>query len=243
MFMLSVWGVTSGSIFKTNLMLLHRFTTVKVFLPVCFLLLIIMSLGCADKIKTDLLGYRTLDEGLTNSNDVIGEQSKFLLKSLQNQLMDSATVQKAQIWLPRAQQIEKLSEDVFDYILGLKSQLKKEAGLKQTAEQESFRENDKNAVLRLFRKQARANELYKFLEDYRKNVLMTDPLIDSSFRDSLQVTDHYFESSGARAQDFEKLFFDDIPVVAALAVLSKFQNNIRIIENKAIGFCEAQANK
>jgi hypothetical protein len=56
------------------------------------------------------------------------------------------------------------------------------------------------------------------------------------------VTNHYFESSGGRQQDFEKLFFDDIPVVAALAVLSKFQNNIRIIENKIIGFCEAQTN-
>jgi hypothetical protein len=46
-----------------------------------------------------------------------------------------------------------------------------------------------------------------------------------------------FDSSEGKHQDLWRTFFDDNPTIAALAILSKFQNNIRINENRTIVFC------
>jgi len=39
---------------------------------------------------------------------------------------------------------------------------------------------------------------------------------------------------------FAKSFFNDIPVIAACAMLSKLENNIRVIENSYINFCHSK---
>src|SRR6185295_19321792 len=73
--------------------------------------------------------------------------------------------------------------------------------------------------------------------EYKQNILNVDPDIKKEFNNVLLVTTGSFESPKKQHTDFTKTFFDDIPVIAALALLSKFQNNVRIIENRTLEFC------
>src|SRR6476619_7571519 len=100
--------------------LLVTIISLQVFLP-----------GCADKVKTSIIDYKALDEGLILSNKIISDQSQRQLTSLEMKMSDPATAGKAKLWYPKAQQINKLSTAMNSYIEDLKTELKKEAGLKE----------------------------------------------------------------------------------------------------------------
>ena len=214
----------------------QRAATMPVFL-VCIIFLQLFFSSCADKIKTSLIVYKALDEGLVNSNNSIDQQSQVQLSSLEDRLSQPGTAEKAKVWYPKAMEIQKLSDDVYTYIEGLKAELKKEAGLKTHNGVESFKEGDKMAVMRLFEKKHKAQELYERLKDYKLKVLAVDPDLNKEFSRTLVLTTRDFDS--AKDEDFWRTFFDDIPTMAALGVLSKFQNNVRLIENRTISFCDS----
>jgi hypothetical protein len=71
-------------------------------------------------------------------------------------------------------------------------------------------------------------------------VLSIDPKIDSNFNSHIVLTTAAFDSTASQEQNFTKTFFNDIPAMAALAILTKFQHNIKVIEAETIDFCNNQ---
>ena len=218
---------------------LQRTVTIPALL-VCIIFFQLFFSSCADKVKTDIIAFRTLDEGLANSNMMIEKSSQILYASLEQKTTEPATAEKARIWYSKAQLIQKLSKDMYTYIEGLKSDLKKEADLKTNDGKESFKESDKNAVMRLFEKKEKGEELYERLKKYKKDVLATDPEIEKTFGETFILTTTSYDSSEDKHQDLWRTFFDDNPTIAALAILSKFQNNIKINENRMVSFCHSK---
>ncbi|HLG39860.1 MAG TPA: hypothetical protein VI461_09335 [Chitinophagaceae bacterium] len=212
-------------------------TLTSLVLLACVMFISVFFSTCADKIKTDIIAFRALDEGLVKSSITINNHTQDILHSLDEKRMDPATAEKANYWYPKAQTIEKISREVYAYIERLKYDLKKEAGLKNDDGEESFKEADKNSVIRFFNKQGKGEELYDKMKNYKKSLLGTDPDVDSAFKDAILLTASPFESYKGNEKKFTKFFFDDVPATAAIAMLSKFQNNIKINENKIIDFC------
>lgn len=205
-------------------------------LLVCAILISLFYQSCADRIKSDLIGYKALDEGLVNSNRAIDRSTIGSLIELEKKLTDPVSREKAAIWYPKAQQIQAFSKSVDTYIDDIKTALKKEAGLEDGGGQESFREKDKNSVMRVFTKQDAGKKLLERLKDYRADILSVDSELSKEFGEKFLLTTAVFDSAIGK-QDFTKTFFDDIPAIAAVAMLSKFQNNVKLIENKTIAFC------
>jgi len=212
-------------------------------LLVCTVFLQLFFSSCADKIKTDIIAFRALDEGLANSNIAIEKSSQTLYASLEQKTTEPATAEKAKVWYPKAQLIQKLSKDIYSYIEGLRADLKKEADLKTNGGEESFKESDKNAVMRLFEKKGKGEELNERLKNYKKDVLATDPEIAKEFGGTFILTTKSFDSSANKHQDLWRTFFDDNPTIAVLALLSKFQNNIKINENRMAAFCNDKVGR
>ena len=167
------------------------------------------------------------------SNNAITSQNISLMKSLEKKLADPATSQKAVYWFPRAKLVHEKSNEMIAYIDSLKYQLIAEAGAIMINGKQSFRENDFNAVLNLFDKKEKGEELKKRLLKFDEDVLA----IDSMFKTIISTTVRLKDPSENAAKTFTDTFFGNIPAVAALAILDKFQNDIRIVENELIGFC------
>jgi gliding motility-associated protein GldM len=82
------------------------------------------------------------------------------------------------------------------------------------------------------------------LTQYRKDVLGEDPLIAKEFTNSLPINLSKPTSSTSRAgKTWEGAYFHMVPTVAALTILSKFQNDLRVTENKIVTFCHEQVGK
>ena len=170
--------------------------------------------SCSDKSDNNKAVIKALQESMESSNASINMSSTQILYSLDDKSRDYITKDKAGIWLPRAQQIQKLSEDIFKYIEGLKKISKVNAKT--------------------------ANELFARLTKHKEDILSVDSSIRDVFAKNLNLISMSFDTTNQTRNDFYKTFFKNSSALSTSAMLTKLQNNIKVLENKTITFCHEQ---
>ena len=153
---------------------------------------------------------------------------------------DPRTWYKAKQWHPKALLIQSMSDKMYKYINELKINLKNETGIKVMNGTEFWQEEDFNAVTNLFQKKEKGEELKMRIMEYKVNVLKIDQTMDSVFRESVNKTISVTDSNHNNQKTFTETFFSNIPAIAALAVLQKFENDIRNLEVQLINYCYNQ---
>ncbi|MEO7960199.1 MAG: gliding motility protein GldM [Ginsengibacter sp.] len=185
--------------------------------------------------------FKVVDRSLITSNDNITASNGTLYKSLNDKLKDPQSAEKAAIWQPRAAQAQKYSADLMTYIENLKLDLKKEAGLKINKDgTENFREDNLDASTRLFETNGKGPDLEARLKKYKDDMLSIDPSIRKEFEVNFPVNVTPPVSQEGNVKDFTQSFFHMTPTVAALTMLSKFQNNVKNAETEVVTYCHNQ---
>jgi gliding motility-associated protein GldM len=184
--------------------------------------------------------FKVVDRSLITSNENIGSANGTLYKSLEAKLSDPQSAEKARVWQPKAAEAQKLSADMTSYLEGLKVDLKKEADLKLIDGKESYREDNLDAATRLFDTHGKGKELEAKLRQYKEAMLNIDPEIRKQFEATLPIDVTPPISQEGTKKDFTQTYFHMTPTVAALTMLSKFQNNVKNAENQVVTFCHNQ---
>jgi gliding motility-associated protein GldM len=86
-------------------------------------------------------------------------------------------------------------------------------------------------------------KLYSMLDDYKKKVLAVDPKIASDAATSVQIDLTMPPTKNKGNNTWEAAYFRMVPTVAAMTILSKFQNDVKTTENKLVAFCHEQVGK
>ena len=173
--------------------------------------------------------FKTVDKSLVNSNTNIEASNSTLFKSLAAKLSDPTSKANAEKWAPKADQAKKLSAEMMAYIDGLKKELKTSSGLTVEDGVEKYKEDDLNATSRIFDTDKKGKQLDDKLKAYRTAMLNIDPEIRAAFEKNLPV--EVVEGKDATTPNFRMM-----PTVAAITLLSKWQNNIKNAENQVVTF-------
>ena len=184
-----------------------------------------------------LEAFKTVDTSLMNSTTNISKSNDVLYKSLNDKLADAQSHEKAAIWQPKALQAQELSANMAKYIDDLKLELKQAAGMKADG---SFKEDNLDASTRLFETKKKGEELEKKLMDYKEAMLSIDSSIRTQFATNFPVTVEVPKGQEGKVKSFTATYFHMTPTVAALTMLSKFQNNVKNAENQIITYCHNQ---
>jgi gliding motility-associated protein GldM len=190
--------------------------------------------------------FKVVNNSLLVSNSNITASNNTLYKSLVEKLNDPQSAEKAKIWEPKAMQAKKLSDDMNGYINDLKAQLLKAADLRMKWDSkikdsvQDYREDNLDASTRLFETHGKGKELKDRLDEYKQQMLAIDPSIKQQFESSFPVNTVPPVSQEGKQKDFTQTFFHMTPTVAALTMLSKFQNNIKNAENMIVTYCHSQ---
>lgn len=194
--------------------------------------------------------FKVVNTSLITSNNNISASNNTLYKSLEDKLKEPESAQKAAIWEPRAMQAKSLSDDMNNYINGLKADLLKAADLRMVYDSKTkdsvqdYREDNLDASTRLFETKGKGEELRKRLEKYKADMLNIglpeDPSIKQQFESIFPVNTTPPPSQDGTKKDFTQTFFHMTPTVAALTILSKFQNNVKNAENMVVTYCHSQ---
>lgn len=209
------------------------------------LMYLVLTALLALNVSAEILNaFKTVDRSLTTTNSTINHSTETIIGSLQDKLGDPASHEKAAMWLPKAQQAVALTKNMNDYIQGIKEEILKEAGFDPKKNGDSsFKQDNLDITTRLMVDEKKGAELRNKLEEYRNALLKIDPAIAQQFQNSLQVDVTMPPVQDKSNKTWEAAYFHMVPTVAAITMLSKFQNDVKTSENKVVAFCHEQVGK
>ncbi|HMI78711.1 MAG TPA: hypothetical protein VK484_07950, partial [Ferruginibacter sp.] len=184
--------------------------------------------------------FKTVDKSLQSSNASISTSNGILYKSLSEMMTKDETKVQAAIWQPLAEKAKTYAAEVDSYINDLKLELKQGAGLVIKDDgKEDFKEDNLDASTRIFETNGKGDALKAKLEDYKRKILELDPKIRAKFEANFPISTEGVEGREGK-KDFTTGYFHMTPTVAALTMLSKFQNNVKNVESQIVTFCASQ---
>ncbi|MES2430636.1 MAG: gliding motility protein GldM [Bacteroidota bacterium] len=209
------------------------------------LMYLVLTALLAMNVSSEILNaFKVVDKSLTQSNTNLTAASSTLYSSLREKLEDPKSAKMASIWQPKAEQAHKLADDMDAYINTLKADLKKEAGLQMIDGKENFKEDDLDAATRLFgageHGKNKGPELLAKLKGFKDAMLAIDPEIKLAFEKTFPVDTEPISAQDGSKKPFTQAYFDMVPTVAAITILSKFQNNVKNAENQIATFCHSK---
>src|SRR5829696_4739930 len=92
------------------------------------LMYLVLTALLALNVSAEILNaFKTVDNSLDKTNSTINISSANIMESFKTKLADEKTREKAQIWYPKAQQAQQLTNDMYSYIENLRGQILKAA--------------------------------------------------------------------------------------------------------------------
>ncbi|MGK2864762.1 MAG: gliding motility protein GldM [Chitinophagaceae bacterium] len=199
---------------------------------------LVLTALLALNVSSEILNaFKTVNKSLENTNATVNKSTETIMNSLQLKTTDPATMTKAEIWYPKAMRVQELSKSVFTYVQGLKDRIFREAGGDPNDPEKKWKEDNLDIATRVMVEKGEGQKLLSILDKYRKDVLGIDPSIDSAFSTALPINLEKPASKSKAGKTWEGAYFHMVPSVAALTILSKFQNDIKTSENRVIQFC------
>ncbi len=184
--------------------------------------------------------FLTVDKSLQNSNTSITVANETLYKSLQQKMTEPENAAKATFWNQKAEGAKKLTAEMMTYIEDLKGKLKQKSGLRMKDGKEDFKLDDLSASTVVFENEKQGPELEKRLIAYREAMLNLDPAIKAEFDKTLAANLQQVVGMDGKKKSFTNGYFYQTPTVAALTLLSKFQNSLKNSENQVVTFAHNQ---
>ena len=205
---------------------------------------LVLTALLALNVSSEILNaFKTIDQSLSNANVIIQKKNDEILKSLQRKLADPKTAEKAAIWAPMADKAHALSDAIYNHIQTLKQDLKVESRLKKVDGKEVFNEDDLEASTRLFLKgkDPKGKDLLNRLTQFKKDLGEIDPALAKEVLPNLPLDLSIpISNNMASKSDWAYAYFNMTPTVASLAILTKFQNDIRNSESQVVEYCHRQ---
>jgi len=191
-----------------------------------------------------LNAFKVVDNSLRESNNVLSNSTSGIYSNFEELLKDPKSAEKAAIWKPKADQVRKLADEAYNLLEKYKLGLKEESDLdKETG---TFREDNIDAATRYFDNKGNGKELYAQLSDFKTRLLGIDKDMAAQIGEKLPLNLEIPKSeagnraTGDKVKDWINSYFHMTPTIAALTILSKFQNDIKNSENLAATFCASQ---
>lgn len=207
------------------------------------LMYLVLTALLALNVSSEILNaFKTVKSSLDNSSVLASGKTSQLFASFQKKMEDPITKEKATIWFEKANQAHTISDQAFKYVEDLKMELMREAGYNPPKDT-LFKEDNLEAATRLFVESApngkgKGKELYRKLEDLKKGLLLLDTSINVELGMTLPIDLKIPKTQNeGNAGNWEAAYFRMTPTIAALTILSKFQNDIRNAEAQVVELC------
>lgn len=200
------------------------------------LMYIVLTAMLALNVSSDVLdGFTQVEDGLARTNANVGLRNDAIYSQLES--FATQNPEKGSSWLDKASEVRIKSAELFTFIDSLKVAIVKEADGEDGTPDAINRKDDVEAaaVVMLAPGDNLGRKLHNAIDSYREFVVAMVP--DSTKRASIgeALSTQPFKRPGTvTAQRWEEAKFENQPVVAAVTLLTKLQNDVRYAEGEAL---------
>jgi gliding motility-associated protein GldM len=207
------------------------------------LMYLVLTALLALNISAEILNaFKTVNSTLEASTMLSESKITQIFRSFDEKLKDPTTAEKAKIWQAKALEAQRLSQEGFKYVQALKEELLKGADFNK--KDSSYKEDNMDVTTRIFIEHGKGKALLAKLTEIRNKMLAIDPEIKEKFGSTLPIdlTPPKVKTL-ANKGDWSASYFRMVPTVAALTILSKFQNDIKNSESQIVEHCHRKVGE
>jgi gliding motility-associated protein GldM len=206
------------------------------------LMYLVLTALLALNVSSEILNaFKVVNNSLVNSNGLIETKNVGIFQSFEKKMQDPKTAELAKIWKPKADQAKDYADKMFSYIESLKNELMKEAGQEKPGGE--FKEDNLEASTRMLVEGPRGKELLQRLTDYRSQLLAIDPAIKAEFDKTLPIDLSVPKTNDEANKEWASSYFRMTPTVAAITMMSKFENDVKNSESLVVDFCHRKVGE
>lgn len=208
------------------------------------LMYIVLTAMLALNVSSDVLdGFVQVHDGLSRSNDNVARRNTTIYRQLEEFARQNPG--KGAQWLDKASQVRVATADVYNLVDSLKLQIVRKADGADADPENIINRDDLEAaaVVMLSPSTLRGKALRERIDSFRDYIASFMP--DSTRRANIAAmlsTAPVLKKGTLTPQTWEESKFDQQPVVAAITLLTKLQNDILYAEGEALAALYSQVD-
>lgn len=200
------------------------------------LMYIVLTAMLALNVSSDVLdGFTQVHDGLTRTNETVSERNDAVYAQLEAFAVQNP--EKGGSWLDKASEVRLEAQRVFFVIDSLKTEIVRKADGENGDPDNVINRDDLEsaAVVMLNPTTNKGAALRGEIDGFRKYIqsIVTDSVKRVNIDKALS-TEPFKRPGVLMAQTWEEAKFDNQPVVAAITLLTKLQNDVRYAEGEAL---------
>lgn len=187
-------------------------------------------------VSSDVLdGFTQVEDGLNRSNDNVAQRNDALYGRLE--AFNIQNPDKGGVWYDKATEVRRVTSDLYNLVDSLKKAIVIKADGNDADIEEIIHRDDLEAaaVVMLNPATKQGEKLRRAIDGYRIYIssLMSDSIKRANIEEALS-TASINRKGIIGSQSWEESKFDNQPVVAAVTLMAKLQNDIRYAEGEAL---------
>lgn len=186
-------------------------------------------------ISTEVLnGFSIVEESLNRTTANSGKENKAIFDDFEEQMRKNPA--KVRQWFEKATAVKDMSDSLYNYAQSLKRQIVMEADGEDGNPADIKNKDDLEAAsqVMLAPGTGQGKKLYDAINSYRENILrfVSDPLQKKIISSNLSTA--VPQNENTLGKNWQEYMFEDMPVAAAVTLLSKLQSDIRYAEGEVL---------
>lgn len=197
---------------------------------------IVLTAMLALNVSSDVLdGFTQVEDGLSRSNENVEQRNAAIIKTLDE--FSRQNPDKGKMWLDKALEVRNVTSEIYSLVDSFKREIVVKAdGADADVENIVSRDDLEAASVVMLSPSSRNGEkLRHAVDNYRNYIasLLADSIKRTNVEEVLS-TDAVKSKGTIGTQSWEESKFDNQPVVAAITLLTKLQNDIRYAEGEVL---------
>ena len=205
------------------------------------LMYLVLTALLALNVSAEILNaFKTVNSSLTAASSTLDKKNSNIFSAFKSALNDPSTHDRAAQWNPIALKAQAIASQMIVNIEALKQRILQAADY--DPKDSTYKEDELEGPTRVMADPGKAGDsLRDQLQNFKTSLLALDPAIAKEFQSSLPIDLTIPKSNNkANQKDWASSYFYMTPAVAAITILSKFENDVKNSEAMVVDYCYQQ---
>lgn len=199
------------------------------------LMYVVLMAMLALNVSTEVLnGFSIVEESLNRTTANSSSENNSIYNDFSNQMLKNP--EKVRVWFEKATDVKDMSDSLYNFAQQLKVAIVKEADGKDGNVSEIKNKDDLESagIVMLAPGTGKGKKLYRAINSYRNRILtmITDPHQKAVIAGNLSTA--LPRKAYAMGKNWQEYMFENMPVAAAVTLLSKLQSDVRYAEGEVL---------
>ncbi len=199
------------------------------------LMYVVLMAMLALNVSTEVLnGFSIVEESLSRTTENSAKENQVIYDNFSEQLKSNPA--KVQAWFDKAQQVKRMSDFLYNFAGELKTAIVREAdGEDGDVKNIKSKENlEAASQVMLAPGRGKGKKLFDAINSFRQRILtmISDPTQRSIISSNLST--QLPKDAVAMGKNWQEYMFENMPVAAAVTLLSKLQSDVRYAEGEVL---------